>query len=252
MSTKEINTQDLNQSTSTNNTTPSNTNLTTAGQTPTNGGTTTSPSGDSNNNLNKTPINNKSKNIKLNNFEINIKDLECIILYDFPNKIIFESQLDAKIAILVESSLITTIIIKALHLIVPDLKVYKSNTLNNKVLKFEATDKIIRQTLNQRSLKNVEKDVGIIRRAQKIVLDKLSKNEKNIFLTNSIEENLYPTIDRDYYTNENTFYCQKQKKILYFSQFKIYIFMINEEIEKVIKKKMIKLMNLLLIILMMK
>ena len=238
LNTKEIQTQDLNQSSSTSiNSTPSNANLTTAGQTPTNGGITTSPSGDSNNNLNKTPINNKSKNIKLNNFEINIKDLECIILYDFPNKIIFESQLDTKIAILVESSLITTIIIKALHLIVPDLKVYKSNTLNNKVLKFEATDKIIRQTLNERSLKNVEKDVGIIRRAQKIVLDKLSKNEKNIFLTNSIEENLYPTIDRDYYSNENTFYCHKQKKILHFSQFKIYIFIINDEIEKKVKKK---------------
>ena len=240
MSTKEINTQDLNQSTSTNNTTPSNANLTTAGQTPTNAGTTISPSGDNDDNLSKTTIGkifNKTKNIKLKNFEINIKDLECIILYDFPNKIIFESQLGFKIAILVESSLITTIIIKALHLINPDLKVYKSNTLNNKVLKFETTDKLIRQTLNERSLKNVEKDVGVIRRAQKIVLDKLSKNEKNIFLTNSIEENLYPNIDNDYYSNENSFYCQKQKKILHFSQFKIYIFTINDEIEKKIKKK---------------
>ena len=69
------------------------------------------------------------------------------------------------------------------------------------------------------------------------MLDKLSKNEKNIFLTNSIEENLYPTIDRDYYSNENTFYCHKQKKILHFSQFKIYIFIINDEIEKKVKKK---------------
>ena len=139
MSTKEINTQDLNQSTSTNNTTPSNTNLTTAGQTPTNAGTTISPSGDNDDNLSKTTIGkifNKTKNIKLKNFEINIKDLECIILYDFPNKIIFESQLGTKIAVLVSSSLITTMIIKAIHLIIPDLKVYKSNTLNNKVLKF--------------------------------------------------------------------------------------------------------------------
>ena len=250
MNLKEINTQDLNQTSSTltsnndkSNTTPSNVkeknnNLTTAGQTTTNGGNTKSPSGDNNSNkMTTNPKINKTKNIKLNNFEINLKDIDCIILYDFPNKIIFESQLGTKIAVLVSSSLITTMIIKAIHLIIPDLKVYKSNTLNNKVLKFEASDKLIRQILNERSLKNVEKDVSIIRRAQKVVLDKLSKNEKHIFLTNSIEENLYPTIDRDYYTNENTFYCQKQKKILYFSQFKIYIFMLNEDIEKVIKKK---------------
>ncbi len=250
MNLKEINTQDLNQTSSTltsnndkSNTTPSNVkeknnNLTTAGQTTTNGGNTKSPSGDNNSNkMTTNPKINKTKNIKLNNFEINLKDIDCIILYDFPNKIIFESQLGTKIAVLVSSSLITTMIIKAIHLIIPDLKVYKSNTLNNKVLKFEASDKLIRQILNERSLKNVEKDVSIIRRAQKVELDKLSKNEKHIFLTNSIEENLYPTIDRDYYTNENTFYCQKQKKILYFSQFKIYIFMLNEDIEKVIKKK---------------
>jgi hypothetical protein len=101
----------------------------------------------------------------------------------------------------------------------------------------EASDKLIRQILNERNLKNVEKDVSIIRMAQNVVLEKLAKKEKNIFLTNSIEENIYPTVDRDYYSNENTFYCQKQNKILYFSQFKIYIFTLNEDLEQQDSKK---------------